>query len=91
MISRFYDWLESRVDSFPDTVPTKPPSGFMGFIFHFSRPFLPLIVISALFSVAIAIVEVLMFAFLGDIVDWLSPGAHLLHGPFEGGQVRSQL
>ena len=72
MISRFYDWLESRVDSFPDTVPTKPPSGFMGFIFHFSRPFLPLIVISALFSVAIAIVEVLMFAFLGDIVDWLS-------------------
>ncbi|WP_281017956.1 MULTISPECIES: ABC transporter ATP-binding protein [unclassified Minwuia] len=72
MISRFYDWLESRVDSFPDTVPTKPPSRFLGFIIHFSRPFLPLIVISALFSVAIAIVEVLMFAFLGDIVDWLS-------------------
>ena len=72
MISRFYDWLESRVDSFPDTVPTKPPSTFLGFIVHFSRPFLPLIVVSALFSVAIAIVEVLMFAFLGDIVDWLS-------------------
>lgn len=72
MISRFNSWLESRVDAFPATPPVKPPATFWGFVGFYARPFLPLIVASGIFSVAIAVVEVLMFAFLGDIVDWLA-------------------
>lgn len=72
MISRFNSWLESRVDAFPSAPPVRPPSTFWGFIGFYARPFWPLILASSLFAIAIAVVEVLMFAFLGDIVDWLA-------------------
>ncbi|MDF1721091.1 MAG: ABC transporter ATP-binding protein [Minwuia sp.] len=72
MISRFNSWLESLVDAFPADPPVGPPSTFWGFVGFYARPFWPLIVASSLFAIAIAVVEVLMFAFLGDIVDWLA-------------------
>ncbi|GJL90199.1 MAG: multidrug ABC transporter ATP-binding protein [Minwuia thermotolerans] len=72
MISRFYDWLESRVDVFPDSPPDQPPSRLAGFVWYFTRPFLPLILASSCFAISIAVVEVLMFSMLGNIVDWLT-------------------
>ncbi|MDA1101755.1 MAG: ABC transporter ATP-binding protein [Proteobacteria bacterium] len=49
-----------------------PPASLLPFIVHYARPFWPLLLASALFSTAIAVLEVTLFAFLGRLVDWLT-------------------
>lgn len=71
MISRFFDWLERFSEPFPDSLPGKPPSSFGGFVFHYARPFWRLLLISAILSTTIALIEVSLFSFIGNLVDWL--------------------
>jgi ATP-binding cassette, subfamily B, multidrug efflux pump len=68
----FFQWLESRVDSFPLEQPTKPPASTWGFIRHYTRPFYPLIAVGFILAVALAIIEVRVFAYVGQLVDTLS-------------------
>jgi ATP-binding cassette, subfamily B, multidrug efflux pump len=67
----FFSWLESRVASFPEAQPQKPPSTTWGFIRHYTRPFFPLIMIGFLLSIALALIEVRLFAYVGQLVDLL--------------------
>ncbi|MFN3624345.1 MAG: ABC transporter ATP-binding protein [Hyphomicrobium sp.] len=71
MIARIFSWLETHVASFPAEPPTMPPASFWGFVMHYTRPFWPLIVLSAALSATIALIEVSLFGFLGNLVDWL--------------------
>ena len=68
----FFKWLESRVDSFPAGEPDMPAATTWGFIRHYSRPFYPLLFAGFLFSVAIAVLEVRVFAYIGTLVDSLA-------------------
>ncbi len=68
----FYKWLERRVDSFPAVEPEMPTPTTWGFIRHYSKPFIPLLVAGLILSVAIAFIEVRVFAFVGSLVDILS-------------------
>ena len=72
MISRFFTWLENYVDSFPMQRAEKPAPTLFAFAFHYTKPFLPLLVASILFSTVIALIEVYLFAFIGNLVDLLS-------------------
>ncbi len=72
MISRFFTWLENYVDSFPMQRAEKPAPKLFAFAFHYTKPFLPLLIASILFSTVIALIEVYLFAFIGDLVDLLS-------------------
>ncbi|MGL4593085.1 MAG: ABC transporter ATP-binding protein, partial [Aestuariivirga sp.] len=72
MFNRFFHWLESRVDPFPPDRPQMPPPGLLAFAWHYTKPFWPLLAVSMLFSAAIAFLEVYLFAFLGDLVDFLT-------------------
>ena len=72
MLNWFFIWLERRVDSFPSEVPQKPAPSVKGFIWYFTRPFVPLLAVGLLLSVAIAVIEVRVFAFLGTLVDTLT-------------------
>jgi ATP-binding cassette, subfamily B, multidrug efflux pump len=67
----FFKWLETRVDSFPRERPTKPPATTWGFIRHYTKPFYPLIGVGFLFAIALAIIEVRVFAYVGQLVDIL--------------------
>jgi ATP-binding cassette, subfamily B, multidrug efflux pump len=67
----FFKWLEGRVDSFPSGEPDMPAASTWGFIRHYSKPFYPLLFAGFLFSVAIAILEVRVFAYVGTLVDAL--------------------
>jgi ATP-binding cassette subfamily B multidrug efflux pump len=49
-----------------------PPKGLMAFAWHYTRPFWPMLVASMAFSALIAFLEVYLFAFLGDLVDFLT-------------------
>ncbi|MEP7172620.1 MAG: ABC transporter ATP-binding protein [Aestuariivirga sp.] len=72
MITRFFTWLENYVDSFPMQQAEKPAPTLFAFAFHYTKPFLPLLVASILFSTLIALIEVYLFAFIGNLVDLLS-------------------
>jgi ATP-binding cassette subfamily B multidrug efflux pump len=71
VIDRFFTWLERLTDPFPPEQPAMPPQGLISFAWHYTRPFWPLLLVSILFSAAIAFIEVYLFAFLGDLVDLL--------------------
>jgi ATP-binding cassette, subfamily B, multidrug efflux pump len=68
----FFTWLENRVDSFPAAAATKPPPTTWGFILHYTRPFYPLLAAGFVLSVSLAVIEVFLFAYVGQLVDKLA-------------------
>ena len=67
-----FRWFEERLNPFPPEEPVEPPKSLVGFCLHYTRGAWRYIAIAAVLMSAIAITEVWMFAFLGNIVDWLS-------------------
>ena len=66
-----FRWFEGLTKPFPVAEPTLPPKGIYQFCRYYSKGMeLPLIVMS-LITATIAILEVTLFGFMGQIVDWL--------------------
>jgi ATP-binding cassette subfamily B multidrug efflux pump len=65
-------WFERRLNPFPPEAPTVPPKGLLAFCWHYSKDAAPWLAILGVLTALIGIGEVLMFKFLGAIVDWLS-------------------
>lgn len=72
MIKSLFHWMESRSDPFPAHLPEMPPTTLFGFIIHYTRPFLPLLAASSTLATIIALIEVYLFSFVGDLVDLLA-------------------
>ena len=67
-----FQWFESLTDAFPQRDPQKPPSTLFGFCRYYTRGFeKPLLAMSFL-SACVAIAEVTLVRYMGDIVDILS-------------------
>ncbi len=49
-----------------------PPQGVLAFAWHYTKPFWPLLLASVIFSAVVALLEVYLFAFLGQLVDLLA-------------------
>ena len=64
-------WFERRLDPYPPTEPTQPPKGLVAFCLHYSKGAKRWLVAMAALSAAIAVGEVVLYSFLGSIVDWL--------------------
>ena len=67
-----FRWFETRIDPFPSEEPTKPPTGLIAFCLHYARPVWKPLAFMSLTSAAISIMEVMLFGFMGQLVDWLS-------------------
>ena len=67
-----YAWFESRVNPYPSKEPTRPPETLFAFILHYSRPVVGWLTLMTILTAAIGVGEVMLFNFLGRIVDWLS-------------------
>ena len=67
-----YRWFESLLNPFPAEEPVEPPKTLIAFCMHYTKGSWALIIISAILTSIIALTEVWMFGFLGNIVDWLS-------------------
>lgn len=67
-----FQWFENRLDPFPAEEPQEPPKTLVGFCLHYTRGAWPYLIPAAILMAGIAIAEVWMFSFLGNIVDWLS-------------------
>ncbi len=67
-----FRWFENKLDPFPAEEPVEPPKTLVAFCMHYTRGAWGYIAVAAALMSSIAITEVWMFAFLGNIVDWLS-------------------
>jgi len=77
MLKRVFDWFENGLDPFPDrkgesASETAPPSDLVKFCLFYSRDAMPWLIAMAIISALIAVGEVMLFGFLGQLVDWLS-------------------
>ncbi|WP_421726564.1 ABC transporter ATP-binding protein [Bauldia sp.] len=68
MFTRF----ERLIDPYPEAPPSAPPTGLLAFCLHYTKPFVPALVLMSLLAAFIAVLEVVFFAFIGNIVDWLA-------------------
>jgi ATP-binding cassette subfamily B multidrug efflux pump len=74
MIDRIFRFFENRIDPYPKADGGVPPGRFLAFIWHYVRPIWPYLAIFASLSAVVAVLEVVVFGFFGDLVDWLSSG-----------------
>nr|WP_316655236.1 ABC transporter ATP-binding protein [uncultured Gellertiella sp.] len=66
-----YTWFERRLNAFPAETPEAPPRGLLAFCWHYSRDAAPWLIALGVLTAVIGVSEVLLFKFLGWIVDWL--------------------
>ena len=64
-----FRWFEQRIDPFRDHAIDCPPDSLVGFYIHYLRQVWPTFLAVMVVGLAGALVEVSLFAFLGEIVD----------------------
>jgi len=72
MFSRLYAKFESFIEPYPAAEPTTPPTGLLPFCWHYSKGIWPWLALLGLMSVVVATVEIMLFGFVGNVVEWLS-------------------
>jgi ATP-binding cassette subfamily B multidrug efflux pump len=65
-------FFENLVDPFPAAVPDKPPHSLFGFLWHYSKPVVPHLLFVSLTAAVFAVLEVALFGFLGNLVDFFA-------------------
>ncbi len=66
-----FGWFERRLNPYPTTAPEQPPRGLVAFCLYYSRGAKRWLLAMAFCSAAIALLEIMMFGFIGGVVDWL--------------------
>ncbi|EPW3768435.1 ABC transporter ATP-binding protein [Vibrio fluvialis] len=67
-----YKKFESFTQAFPQDEPQRPPNTLRAFCRHYTKGYEKPLMVMALLSTTIAIIEVSLFGFMGQLVDWLS-------------------
>ncbi|MFT6657647.1 ABC transporter ATP-binding protein [Maritalea sp.] len=71
-MSKIFDWFEGQIDPYPKDEPKRPPKTLYAFCRHYTKGMEIWLIGLAIVSALIAITEVLLFGFLGNVVNWLS-------------------
>ena len=67
-----FGWFERRLDPYPLSEPEQPPKGLLAFCLYYSQGAKRWLIAMAVMSAVIATTEIVLFGFIGSIVDWLS-------------------
>lgn len=67
-----FSYFEKLIDPFPSEPMGRPPKTLWAFCWHYTRGVWPLLLLSAILVAAVSLMEIMLFGFLGNIVDWLS-------------------
>jgi len=67
-----FRWFESRLNPYPLEPPSCPPATFIAFCWHYSRDAAPWLVALSVLTALVSMGEVVLFGFLGNIMDWLA-------------------
>ena len=65
-------WFEARIDPYPSAEPAMPPGKMLPFILYYLKGSKRWLAFMAVLTATIALSEVSLFGFLGNVVDWLS-------------------
>lgn len=65
-------WFEKRIDPFPAEAPEQPPTTLFAFCWHYTKGIWPWLAITSVLIAAISALQVALFGFLGNIIDWLA-------------------
>ena len=71
MIGPVFKWFEDRLNPYPKSEPEQPPRTLLAFCLHYSRGAKRWLLAMAILGAAIAVGEIMLFGFMGSIVDWL--------------------
>ncbi|MEM9169659.1 MAG: ABC transporter ATP-binding protein [Pseudomonadota bacterium] len=69
---KLFTWFEGRVAPFPEEGAGAPPEKLPAFCWYYSKDAAPWLIATSVTSAAIAVGEVFLFGFLGQLVDWLA-------------------
>ncbi len=64
-------WFERLTRPFPPQEPQQPPKGLVAFCRHYTRGMEVSLLVMALLSAVTAVLEVMLFSFMGQLVDFL--------------------
>ncbi|OPX54844.1 ATP-binding cassette, subfamily B, multidrug efflux pump [Oceanospirillum multiglobuliferum] len=67
-----FSFFERLIPAFPDAEPTQPPKGVFQFCRHYSKGVEVPLILMSLLTATVAVLEVTLFKFMGQLVDWLS-------------------
>jgi ATP-binding cassette subfamily B multidrug efflux pump len=65
-------WFESRLNPYPKEEPVEPPKSLLAFCLHYSNGAKRWLALMAVAAAAVAIGEIVIFGFIGDVVNWLA-------------------
>ena len=65
-------WFERRLDPYPGGDPVEPPKGLLAFCLHYSDGAKKWLALMAFAAAAVAAGEIIIFGFIGDVVNWLA-------------------
>lgn len=71
MFDSVFKWFEDRLNPYPLGEPAQPPKGLVAFCLHYCKGAKRWLIAMALLGAAIALGEILLFSFMGSIIDWL--------------------
>jgi ATP-binding cassette subfamily B multidrug efflux pump len=66
-----FRWFESRIATFPDAQPARPPETLLAFYDHFVRPIWPAFALLLVAGLLGSLIEVALLAFVGSLVDMM--------------------
>ena len=69
-VNRLFDRFESLSEPFPAADDVPPPDSAFAFVKHYSRGIWPWLLILMVLTATIAVLEIWLFGFLANIVDW---------------------
>ncbi|CAN7190407.1 ABC transporter ATP-binding protein [Devosia sp. LjRoot3] len=72
MVTQVLKWFEKQLDAYPLGEPTEPPKGLLAFCLHYSHGAKKWLAVMAFAAAAVAMGEILVFSFIGDVVNWLA-------------------
>jgi ATP-binding cassette, subfamily B, multidrug efflux pump len=67
-----YRFFEKLVDPYPAPDGRTPPTKLFPFLYYYSKPMLPWLVIAAFLTGVLSVLELVFFSFTGTLVDWLA-------------------
>lgn len=69
-----FERFENLIDPFEKTGLDVPPKGFIAFCWYYTKPAWKILAGVAALGALVAVLEVTIFTFLGDLVNWLEKG-----------------
>ncbi|MBF7074061.1 ABC transporter ATP-binding protein [Glaciecola sp. MH2013] len=67
-----FSFFEKLTKPFPDSAPGKPPKDFVAFCRYYSTGMWPVLISVSCISAVVAMLEVSLFGYMGQLVDWFA-------------------